>query len=71
MTPRQADAIIKKGKPVTVYGRNFNETFVATFIRRDRYSIYTNTGGVFDRGDLDIIKNQPLASGDGWTVADV
>ncbi len=71
MTPRQADAIIKKGKPVTVHAPISDETFVATFIRRDRWSIYSSIGGVFDRGDLVIVKSQPLASGDGWTVANV
>ena len=56
MTPRQADSIIKKGKAVTVHGKHFNETFTALFIRRDRWSIYTDSGGVFDRGDLEIVK---------------
>jgi hypothetical protein len=56
MTPRQADQLIKSGKPVTVHGAQFNETFTATFIKRDRYSIYTSTGGIFDRGDLVIVK---------------
>ena len=52
MTPKQADQIIKNNKPVTVHNPVYNETFTALFVKRDRFSIYTNTGGVFERGDL-------------------
>ena len=55
MTPRQADRIIKNGQPVTVRNEWFGETFTATFIRRDRRSIYCADGGVYDRADLTIL----------------
>jgi hypothetical protein len=71
MTPGKADQIIKKGEPVTVHNSRFNETMTVVFIRRDRWSIYSlawdgegysapitdrNPGGVFDRGDLEIVE---------------
>ena len=56
MTPRKADQIIKKGKPVTVHNAIYNETFTRLFIRRDRRNIYSSDGGVFDRSDLEVIK---------------
>ena len=56
MTPKQADKIIAAGKPVTVHNKHFNETFTATFVRRDRTRIYSNSGGIFDRAELDVKK---------------
>jgi len=56
MTPRQADQIIKLNKPATVHNTFYNETFTATFIKKDRWNIHTSTGGVFDRGELIIVK---------------
>ena len=55
MTPREADKIIKAGKPVTVHSEDFNETFTAVFTNRDRRNIYADYGGKFDRADLVIV----------------
>ena len=57
MTPKQADKIILQAKPVTVHNARWDETFTTTFIRRDRYSIYSVDGGVFDRGELEVKVN--------------
>ena len=57
MTPRQADQLIKSGKPVTVHNATYGETFTITIVRRDRYNVYTDTGGVFDRVELQVIKS--------------
>ena len=54
MTPREADQIIKSGIAVTVHNRFYDETFIATFVRRDRHAIYADDGGVFDRAELEI-----------------
>lgn len=56
MTPAQADRILKAGKPVRVIGRLDPQGFVAVFVRRDRWNLYTADGGIFDRGDLQISK---------------
>ncbi len=56
MTPRQADKIIKEGKKVTVMSTQFTELLPdKLFVRRDRWNIYSEDGGVYDRGDLEII----------------
>jgi hypothetical protein len=55
MTTKQADKIIKTQTAVTVRNSHFGETFTATFIRRDRYNLYSADGGVFDRGELEIV----------------
>lgn len=49
MTPRQADKIIKAGKPVTVTNAKYGETFTAIFIKRDRTCIESADGGKFHR----------------------
>jgi hypothetical protein len=56
MTPREADRIIKSGKPTTVITR-FKDTFTAVFTKRDRWCIETADGGKFERSDLDIVKD--------------
>ena len=56
MSPKQADKIIKAGKPTTVHDTFRNETFTKTFISRDRWDIFSSDGGVFDRGELDVIE---------------
>lgn len=53
MTPRQADRIIRAGRPVAV--RTMGETFTALFISRDRWNLYTDHGAVFDRGELELV----------------
>ena len=66
MTPKQADKIIKAGKPVTFHNSSYNETFTGTPISRNRWDIniqYTTPNnttqtGIFDRGDLEIINPQ-------------
>ena len=70
MTPRQADQLIKNGKPVRVHNATYGETFTILLVKRDRYNVYTDTGGVFDRAELQVV-NTPLASGPGWVVANV
>jgi len=55
MTPKQADKLIAQGSAITVRSREYQETFTAVFIKRDRRSIETSTGGLFDRADLEII----------------
>jgi len=55
MTPRQADAIIRSKKPVTVHNPLYNETFTTVFVKRDRYLIYSEGDGVFERGDLKLL----------------
>jgi len=55
MTPAKADKIIREGKPVTVHNARYDETFTKTFVKRDRYSLYSDDGGVFERSDLEIV----------------
>lgn len=55
MSIRQADKIILANVPVTVRNTVYGETFTRTFTRRDRYSIYSNDGGVYDRAELEIL----------------
>ena len=55
MTTREADRVIRAAQPVAVQSRDFNETFTATFVRRDRHNIYSDTGGVFDRDELKLV----------------
>jgi len=56
MTPKQADKVIKAGLPVTVHNAKYQETFTAVFVRRDRWTIETATGGRFHRDELEIIE---------------
>ena len=58
MTPKQADKIIKKQKPVTVRSKYWDETFTKTFNYRNHFDIHSDDGGVFDRQDLIILKTQ-------------
>jgi len=55
MTGRQADKIIKAGKPVTVHNAIYNETFTTLFTERDRYNIYSVNGHIYDRVELQIV----------------
>lgn len=55
MTPKQADHIISQGKPATVHNASYNETFTATFVRRDRRMIDTAEGGRFHRDELELV----------------
>lgn len=55
MTPKQADKLIKLGQPVTVRNETFNETFTATFVSRDRHTISTEDGGLFERDELEVV----------------
>lgn len=56
MNTREADKIIKAGKPVTVHNPVYAETFTVKFVRRDRYNLYSENGGKFDRAELKIVK---------------
>lgn len=57
MTPKQADRIIAQGQPVTVHNTAYNETFTATFVRRDRRMMDTAEGGRFHRDELELVTN--------------
>lgn len=59
MTTTQADKIIKAGQPVKVRGPLDPRGFVAVFVRRDRWNIYSADGGTFDRGDLVLVTPHP------------
>lgn len=54
ITPRIADRLIRNGRPVTVTNERYRETFTTTFVKRDKYSIYSADGGVYDRKELTI-----------------
>lgn len=54
MTPKQADALIKTGAPVTLRTAA-GETFTAVIVRRDRWNVHTKAGAVLDRGELEIV----------------
>jgi hypothetical protein len=54
MTPRQADKLIKAGKPVRVLDA-YDEEFVATFVRRNSRYIESAEGGNFAFSDLKVI----------------
>lgn len=56
MTTSQADKIIKTGAPVTVHNNTYNETFTCLFVSRTRWNIVSDNGGVFDRGDLEVVE---------------
>ena len=55
MTTREADKIIVRNQLTTVHSKHFDETFAKLFIKRDRWNIYTQDGGIYDRNDLEII----------------
>lgn len=55
MTPRQADKIIKAGKPVTVETPLADEPHVVLLVSRDRWNVTGLGGGVFDRGDMKLV----------------
>ena len=61
MTPKQADKLIREGKPVTVHNAHFDETFVAVFVSRTRRTITSQDGGIFDRSELEIMGENRLA----------
>lgn len=58
MTPREADRIIKVGKPVTIYAPKYNETFTTTFTQRDRRTISDDKGGKWHRDELELIEDR-------------
>jgi len=58
MTPREADKIIKAGQPVTVRNTVWNEQFTVVFVGRDRWNMFTDQGGVMDRGELVVVPPQ-------------
>ena len=55
MTTRQADKLIKDGKPVTLHNSFYGETFTVTLASRDRWNVRTTCGAVLDRGELEIV----------------
>ena len=56
MTTRQADKLIKDGKPVTIHNTFYCETATVTLVSRDRWNVRTECGMVLDRGELEIIQ---------------
>lgn len=56
MTPKQADKVILANQPITVRNTRYDETFTATFVKRDRLYIHSADGGTFDRSELEIVK---------------
>lgn len=65
MTIYQANKIIESGNPVTVHNSLYNETFTCTFVSRSRYNIMSSDGGVYDRGDLEIVRDLSVLQGFG------
>ena len=55
MTPKQADKIIASGQPVTVKSEEYGESFMVTFTERNRHSITSADGGIYDRSDLTVV----------------
>lgn len=56
ITPRQADKLIKSGKPIRVLGRlDGDQAYELTFVGRDRWHVYTQDGGKYDRTDLTVM----------------
>ena len=57
MTPREADRLIKAGKPVKLYDKRYRECVVVTIVCRDRWNIYTASasGGKYDRGEMEVV----------------
>ena len=55
MSPREADKIIKAGKPVRCMDTFFKQEMTLLFVARDRWNIFTDTGGVYDRGELEVL----------------
>lgn len=56
MTPREADKIIKAGKPVMVTNQFEDKPFKVVLVSRDRWNVTTADGGVFDRGDMKLVR---------------
>lgn len=54
MTPKQADKLIKAGKPVTVRSKHWGDEFTTTFFKHDRWYIYSEHGE-FVLQDLEIV----------------
>jgi hypothetical protein len=59
MSPKEADKVIKAGKPITVYNDYFRETITFIPVSRDRWNIIGSKGEKFDRGELKILKENP------------
>lgn len=56
MTPREADKIIKAGKPVTVTTNLDHKPSEVMLVSRDRWNVRTADGGVFDRGEMKLVR---------------
>ena len=56
MTPKQADKLINSGQTVSVRNKIFRTPFTAIFVSRTRWNILAADGGLYDRGDLEIIE---------------
>lgn len=56
MTPKQADHLIASEAYVTVKDR-YGDLFAARFIKRDRRTIETSAGRLFEYRDLEVISD--------------
>lgn len=55
MTTRQADRIIKAGEVVRLYFPRYREEWEGVIVSRNRWSIRTADGRVFDRSECVIV----------------
>ena len=55
MTTKQADQLIRAGKPIKVRDTFYQITFTFLPVSRDRWNIRGSEGQVFDRGQLQLV----------------
>lgn len=55
MTPKQADNLIRIGKPVLLRHTPTGDQGTILIIRRDRWNLYGSNGEVVDRKDLEVV----------------
>lgn len=58
MTPREADKLIKLQTPVVLRNMRYDETFTVVLVKRDKFTVTTSTGSVFERDELQLIKQE-------------
>ena len=60
VTPRLADKLIRTGQRVTFRNVEYREEFSCVVVDRDRNTIRTSEGGVFERRDLVLLEDDDL-----------
>lgn len=55
MTPRQADKIIREGKPILLRYTPTGEQAIILIVRRDRWNLYGSDGELLDRKDCEVV----------------